>query len=81
MSLTVRRGKQWFRPMEVQLRITLTDYEKANNFVQVLRVQGFENEARELAEQIRAEEQDTKAHETLGYICDPEDRYKDGHLK
>jgi len=67
--------------MEVQLRITLTDYEKANNFVQVLRVQGFENEARELAEQIRAEEQDTKAHETLGYICDPEDRYKDGHLK
>lgn len=81
MSITVRRGNQWFRPMEVELRITLTDQGQAERFVIFLRGMGLETEAAGLTEQIDSEEQDTKAHETLGYICDPEDRYKDGHLK
>lgn len=81
MSVTIRRGKQWFRPMEVELRVIFTGYEQADRFASFLCDMGFEAEAAGLTKQIRAEEQDTKAHKTLGYICDPEDRYKDGHLK
>ena len=81
MSIKIARGHLWFRPMSVDLNIVLRDYDEAKSFVSLLDNAGYPKEADELQNAIDAEEQQTKATSELGYICDPEDRYRNLHLK
>lgn len=75
MSINIKRGSQWFRPMEVSVEFTVTSYERAKELMMILQGFGLEDEARELDRAMDAEQAESKWTDKYGYVYDPEDFY------
>lgn len=75
MSIEIRQGKQWFRPMEVSLSLTVKNCMQTEDLIKALEKLGFLDEAEKLNNAYNEEKKNTKSHSEYGYIYDPDGHY------
>ena len=75
MSISIKQGSRWFRPMRVDIGLVITTYEEAQTLTIVLQGLGLESERKALLNVIASEENHAKFVKDHGYMYDPEDKY------
>jgi len=75
MSISIKSGARWFRPMRVDIGIVITTYEEAQTLAIVLQGLGLESERKTLLNVVASEERNVKFVKDYGYLYDPDDKY------